>query len=363
MTAPTVLHLTNDTHPEVHLSFGKAFRELAADGLLTHVPLAPVALLARDGREEALREIRRVAEQARPELVFVQTPGRFPWTDKDVADLLLALDAPTVVLWEGDPWGGRKALPASLVAWLRYADTVYTVGLGVQGKLLGRHTARPPRYISQTVPERLWTEDPVPHPSGAAYDVLHIGSCFVRFGLFERIDGARERVRLVRSLQRLPGCRFGVYGNGWRGPGALGPVPFDDQLTALRTARISANWDHFAGRDGYFSNRLPISLFAGRPHVTTRPLNAPWLPGPECGLHLADSPAEAVALVKELLRADPEELHTAGLAGHRWVRERLTNLNALRHMFSSHLDVPPPPADPWAAIAATDETGRVPEPV
>ena len=86
--------------------------------------------------------------------------------------------------------------------------------------------------------------------------------------------------------------------------GALPPVlavhPWRPNCGA-HTARISANWDHCPGRDGYFSNRLPISLFAGRPHVTTRPLNTGWLPGPECGLHLVDSITEAVDRVTDAL--------------------------------------------------------------
>ncbi|WP_369777323.1 hypothetical protein [Streptomyces sp. R33] len=355
MSSPTVLHLTNDREPPgPGLSFGGAFRALAVDGALTHVPLAPAALLAA-GRAAALAEIRRAAERARPEVLFVQTPGNFPWTEADVADLLRRLGSPIVVMWEGDPWGGRKPVLPSMEPWLRYADTVFTPGLGIQALLLGRYTRRPVRYIPQTVPHRLWDDGPVPGVDATAHDVMHIGSCFVRFGVFERIDGARERQRFVRSLQRLPGCRFAVHGHGWRGRGALGPVPFDHQVDALRTTRISANWDHFPGRDGYFSNRLPISLFAGRPHVTTRPLNTDWLPGPECGLHLVDSPAQAVDRVTELLRADPAQLHAAGLAGHTWVRTRLTETNALRHMLTRHLaSVPAPRADPWQEIAAMD---------
>ncbi|SDK51122.1 glycosyltransferase family protein [Streptomyces indicus] len=363
MVPPTVLHLTNDARPELHLSFGEAFAALAADGLLTHVPVAPVALLARHrGRAEALAEIHRVAEQARPAVLFVQTPGRFPWTGEDVARLLRRLGSPQVLLWEGDAWGGRKPVPQGLAAWLRHADTVFSVSLGAQAEVFGRHTPRPVRYVAQTVPERLVTDDPVPPPSDAAYDVMHIGGRYLRLGVFERVDGARQRGRLVRALQRLPGCRFAVHGSGWRGPGALGPVPFDDQVRALRRARISVGWDHFAGRTGYFSNRLPISLYAGRPHVTVRPPGATWLPGPEHGLHLVDSPAEAVATVAALLRTDPAALHATGLAAHRWVVDRLTNLNALRHMLGSHLDVPPPPADPWQAIAAMDRAARAPQP-
>ncbi|MFE9643713.1 hypothetical protein ACFYO0_06115 [Streptomyces sp. NPDC006365] len=353
MTAPVVLHLSNDRKLGPELSFGRAFAALAADGRLIHVPLVPAALLDA-GREAALREVRRAAQEARPDLLFVQSPGNFPWTEDDVAGLLRALGSPVVVLWEGDAWGGRKPVPSSMIYWLRHADTVFTSGLGVQAELLGRYTARAVQYVAQTVPQRLWDTGPVPPPDDALYDVMHIGNCFVRFRVLERLDGARERRRFVRSLQRLPNCRFAVHGHGWTGHGVLGPIPFDRQVEALRTARLSVSWEHCPGRDGYFSNRLPISLYAGRPHVTTRPLNTPWLPGPEQGLYLADTPDEAVGLVRELLRDDPATLHRAGIAGHNWVRTRLTNLNALRHMLSWHLDVPPPPADPWAAIAAME---------
>ncbi|WP_199551726.1 hypothetical protein [Streptomyces sp. N35] len=362
MAPPTVLHLTNDTHPELRLSFGEAFRALAAEGRLTHVPLAPLAL-PDTGREPALAELLRIAEEARPELLFVQSPSRFPWTGEEVAALLRRLGSPTVVLWEGDAWGGHKPVTRSLAAWLAHADTVFSVAVGAQARLFGRYTRRPVRYIAQTVPERLWTDDPVPPPEHTEYDVLHIGGRYLRLGFVERVDGARQRDRLVRSLQRLPGCRFATHGSGWRGRGALGPLCFEEQIHALRGARMSVGWDHYQGYAGFFSNRLPISMFAGRPHVAARPAETSWLPGPEFGLHLVDTPAQAVARVAELLGADPAELHAAGLAGHAWVRDRLTNLNALRHMLCPHLDVPAPPADPWQAIAAMDPAARAPQPV
>ncbi|MFC7305779.1 hypothetical protein ACFQVC_16320 [Streptomyces monticola] len=355
MTPPVVVQISNDTCYGPRLNFGRAFAELAATDALRHLPVVPLAHLA-NGRTRALATIRQIIQEMRPDVLFVLSPSAFPWTDENVAQLLRAAGGPTVIMWEGDAWGGRKPLAPALKAWLRRADDVFTVGMGEQARLLGRFTRQPVRYIAQTVPQRLWDTgaDPVPPPAEAAHDVMHIGSCFVRLGVLERLDGARERQRLVRALQQLPDCRFAVHGPGWRGPGALGPVPFDDQLGALRTARITANWDHFQGRPGYVSNRLPISLYAGRPHVTTRPPETDWLPGTEHGLHLVDSVDEAVDRVRTLLRGDPDELHTAGLAGHEWVRGRLTELNALRYMLSSHVNVAPPPADPWAAIGAMD---------
>jgi sugar phosphate isomerase/epimerase len=358
MTAPVVLHLSNERALGPELGFGGDFRDLASDALVSYVPVAPLALLAQ-GREQALREVARIGEEARPDLVFLQSPNNFPWSSEDVTRLLRRLGSPPVIYWEGDPWGGRKPLSESSRAWLRYADTVFSVGLGAQAALLGRYTRHPVRYICHTVPAHLSAPEPVPPMGQAVHDVVHIGGCHMRFGLFEGVDGARERRRLVRRLCRLPDCRVAVYGPGWRGPNALGPLPFTEQVHALRRSRLSASWEHFRDRYGYFSDRLPISLYAGRPHVTCRPPGVTWLPGPEQGLHLVDSIDEAMARVRDLVRIDPAELYATGLAANRWVRSRLTSLNALRHMLRSHLAVlPPPPADPWEAIAAMD--GLVP---
>ncbi len=353
MAPPTVLHLSNGRRLGPDLGFGKDFGDLAADGLLSHVPVAPLAGLA-EGKEHALRELSHVARQARPDLVFLQSPHAFPWSDADVARLLRQLGSPPVIYWEGDLWGGRKALTESSRAWLRRADTVFSVALGKQAEILGRHTRRPIRYVCHVVPAHVRVPGPVPPLGHSAHDVMHIGGCYMRFRLFEGVGGARERRSLVRRLSRIPDCRVAVHGSGWRGPNALGPVPYAGQVTALRRARVSVGWEHFRERPGYFSDRLPISLYAGRPHVTCRPPGADWLPGPDRGLHLVDTIDEAVGRVRDLLRADPAELYAAGLAANQWVRSRLTTRNALRHMLRSHLAVPPPPADPWEAIAAMD---------
>ncbi|MFC9247431.1 hypothetical protein ACFT7S_26545 [Streptomyces sp. NPDC057136] len=353
MTPPTVLHLSNDRATGPHLSFGPAFAALTAGGLLRHEPVVPLALLGA-GPDEAVRTIGRLAAQARPAVVLVQSPGAFPWQSADVAALLRAAGSPPVIFWEGDAWGGRKPLPAGAVAWLRHADAVYSVALGGQATLFGRHTSAPVRYIPQTVPDRLRTAEPVPPIEEALYDAVLIGGHYVRFGCFERVDDALDRKRAVKGVLRLPGMRAALHGHGWKGPAAHGPLPFDQQVRAIREGRLSFNWDHFRRYPGSCSNRLPISLYAGRPHITSRVRGVDWLPGPKQGLHQADTPAEVVDTVRELLRREPAELHRAGLAGHHWVRDRLTNENALRHMLAGPLGIDRPPAEPWQAIAAMD---------
>ena len=66
----------------------------------------------------------------------------------------------------------------------------------------------------------------------------------------------------------------------------------------LQRSRLTACINHYPDYPGNFSDRLAISLYAGRVHVTNRTPGAHWLPGPDHGLHFAETPARAVALYK-----------------------------------------------------------------
>jgi hypothetical protein len=348
-----VLHVSNQAACGPNTEFTRAFARLAAEGLLVHVPVAAQALLRDADRDTALRRLRRTARDIAPDLVFVQSPHAFPWTAEAVGALLSHIGSPPVVYWEGDAWGGRKQLGRSSAAWLSHADHVFSVAVGEQAALLGRYARTAVRYVPHVLPSHLIDADgeSVPELGQATQDVAHIGSCYVRLGILERVDGARERLRLTRRLCALPNCRVALYGHGWRGPAARGPVAYHRQPAALRDARISVGWDHYRRYPGYFSDRLPISMYAGRVHVSSRPPGVGWLPGRDSGLHLVDSPAEAVDRVRELLLGDPEELHAAGLRAHRWTRDRLTDLHALQYMLGGELVLPAPPKDPWLAVS------------
>jgi hypothetical protein len=360
MTAPVVLHLSNQHTCNPQEGYNRAFGRLNDDGLLVHVPIAPYALLRDRDTESAFRELRRIAREAAPDLIFVRSPQTFPWTAADVRKLLNDVGSPRVVFHEGDAWGGRKPVLKRTMAWLAHADAVFSVAVGEQATLLGQHTRSPVRYSPNMLSNQLVDEDtgPVPDIEQSTVEVAHVGNCYVRFGVFERVVGARDRLRLIRGLRSVPDCRVALYGRGWRGAAARGPVPFDRTTAALRHARITVGWDHYHHYTGYFSNRLPVSMYAGRVHVSSRPPGVGWLPGPEGGLHLVDTPREGIDRVRDLLRCDPRELHTAGLRARNWVRERLTNLHALLYMLGGDLALPAPPENPWRSIADLDPCGR-----
>lgn len=356
MSPPVVLHLSCDVALKHDSRFVHDFRRLADDGHLVHVPVAPQELAVRDGVEQAVRALVQLAHESRPDVILVETPHGMPIGRGEVRQIVDAAGRPPVVYWEGDAWGRRKRLLESIRAWLGVADQVFSIAMGHQYRLLRAHTRAPIRYVPHVLPHvvRTAATDRVPDIHETTEDVTVIGNHLCRLDVLGGLPGSLARRKLVRGLQRLD-CRLAIYGSRWRGRGARGILPFAEQVPALQRSRISAAINHFPKHPGNFSDRLPISLYAGRVHVTGRVLGADWLPDPDHGLYLANTPAHAVTLVRELLREDPSVLHAAGLRGRLWVLDHLTDLHALQYMLGSYLPLPSPPADPWQAIA--DFTG------
>lgn len=351
MSPPTVLYLNNEPALTSRSRFTGAFRRLEADGHLVYVPAAPRADAARGGLGAAFAALASTVRETPPDVVFVHSPHGFPFAEEDVVRLLRLAGSPLVVYQEGDAWGGNKRLPPSSRSWLRAADAVFSVAGGAQLAMLRGIARARVRYGPNTLPLDCFPEQDHRAPSGdgAAFDVVTIGNSLVRARVVPRLPGAWDRVRVVRGLRRL-NCRFGVFGAGWHGSHARGPVPFERQLAVLRGARISVGWDHYPQYPGYFSDRLPICGAAGRVYVGHGP-GVDWLPGPEDGLHLVRTPREAVARVRELLAEDQQLLDLAGERLRRWVGERLTDLQSLQFMLGSFLPLQRPPDDPWQQIA------------
>ncbi|MFD1660315.1 hypothetical protein ACFSL4_19430 [Streptomyces caeni] len=353
MSPPVVLHLSNEPKLTPCSGFVGAFRRLQADGRLRHTATAPRADMARGGREAVFTAVKRAIADAVPDVVLVQCPQGYPFGHDDVDRLLRLLGGPRVVCWEGDAWGGNKRLPQSTLAWLHRADAVFTVAGGAQLTMLRAAARGTVHYVPNTFPLDLFPEQdrPAPPGDGAHFDVVTIGNNMVRAGLVQRVPGAWDRTRLVRGLRRL-GCRLGVFGAGWRGPHACGPLPFKDQLAVVQDARLSVGWNHYGHYPGSFSNRLPICAAAGRVHVGQGGSGREWLPGPQDGLHLVLTPAEAVARVRDLLTVKQEELDQAGQRLRHWIHTRLTDVQSLQFMLGGFAPMPRPPDDPWLKIAA-----------
>ena len=361
-SGPRVLMVTNEPVTGSEAGFRDALDRLLAAGEISAWAAAePRAWLQQGTAWSAV--VARTAEVARalgPDVVLVLSPGSCPWQPDDVSTLLAAAGPGADVLyWEGDPWGGRKPVNAAMDAWAARARTVFSVARGSQARRLVRGGVDDVRLVLQTYCQVQYrdalTWSAAREPDGDdRVDVLCIANSAVRrWWIPPGIPGAWQRRRVVADLQREPSIAFGVHGRGWSGPTALGTLPYDQQVSAMRRSLVTVNWDHFPTLPSYSSDRLPISMLAGRVHVTTRHPATPWLPGEADGLVLVERPDDVGPAVRRLVSAPAADLLDLGRRAHAWVLGRCSDVEAMRHMLTSVADqVTPPPADPWAALPA-----------
>lgn len=345
-----LLMVTNERVEGTEYGFRDEFARLHREGVLAdYRSIAPRADAA-DGKDwypEALR----VIHEMRPNVLLVLSPGQHPFHSHQIRQML-EISVPTVLYWEGDAWGRGKPITTPMRRWAEHTDVLFTVSGALTLDSFGRSVPRSIRQVAQTYCHVQFAavEDVPPGLAAPADDVAMIGSSVARLGLVSRVPGGVQRARLVRRLQRLD-AGAAIYGHGWRGEGARGPVAYPDQIERLRAARISVNWDHFPRHVHYVSDRLPISLLAGRVHVTTRHPGTP-LYRTEGLVEVADV-AEALQNVRRLMGLPWEELQALGASAWAYARHRLSDREAARFMLRSvDRRVPAPPADPWERIEA-----------
>ena len=169
---------------------------------------------------------------------------------------------------------------------------------------------------------------------------------------FSGIPGEAGRFALVHRLRRASGVRFHLWGVGWPRGWSRGLLPFPDQLQTLTDYRVSACWDHYPEYPGYFSNRLPIAMLAGRHHVTTDHGGMGWLREIP-GVHLESTPRSAAEKAIALAREQhPTEL---GSEAQEFVKAHLTATHLARFILSHFQLADAPEGPPWEASRALSE--------
>jgi hypothetical protein len=352
-----VLVLTNEHADGDHPGHRDAFARLEHDGSIEHFAWAAPNMLARSkGYEWALRELLEIIATKRANVV-VQFPIQgFPFTDEWFRAVAATPTRPLLLYIEQDAWGrlGKPVRPETR-RWWAAADVVFTVAVGEQRRLIERYGGRDVRHIPNTYDHVVFAaeEEHAPETQGEFHEVAVIGNCWGRRYL-SRLPGARQRIQLVRALQRDRTIPLAIYGRNWAGRGVRGAIDRNDQAAVARRALLTANWDHFPTYAAYSSNRLTVQLLAGRAQVTTLHPSMEWLPGPQHGLFLEASVENALLRVRALLEQPREEVLELGLEAHRWARHRLSDRELARYVLGA--------VDPRLTRTLPDEPwGRLPE--
>lgn len=260
-----------------------------------------------------------------PDIIFVQHLYGTDLRSSFWIKMRSCLPKMTLVYHEGDPFDRAvKRVDRATIGALQQAHLIFTCGLGSLANIARHYGNAPVRHMPHCFDaERFGVKD----PSAAlkSHDLLMIGNKGTRRRLkFSYLPGGRRRAELATRLSGEFGLRFALYGNGWSHlSSALGRLPFDRQEEAIQSARVSVNWDHFDTISHYFSDRLPISLAAGVPHVTTYHCGFDDLFGTCPGLYTCRSVEEAVDTCRWLLSRPDEELLSEGLAARHWAYAHL----------------------------------------
>ncbi len=94
------------------------------------------------------------------------------------------------------------------------------------------------------------------------YDVVMVGNYIRSWFPFKTLPGSRDRKEIADFFYKRLGERFAVFGNGWKGKYAKGPIPDEKQGEIYQSSRVSLGVNSLHS-NYYYSNRLPISLSSG----------------------------------------------------------------------------------------------------
>lgn len=329
-----LLHLPNEETPGFQVGPREAYEAMRAGGELSAYEAIPfLHEAARHGAATCLERVLERAGALQPDLILWQHVGRFPVDAAWLRRLREHAPQALLVYHEGDVYGRRvKPLPPAVQAFAAAADVVSLVGMGELAALFRAHGARrivwsPHSFDSQRC-DQPWTPT-----RERGLDVLMIGNRVTSRLPWRSLPGARERLALARSLHRRLGARFAVHGAGWDGePYARGPLPFERQEGAIRNAWLTVSWDHFDRVPYYFSDRVPIALAAGVPHLTNRQPGYEQVFPDGCGLLHADGVESLADLVEILLSRPRAELIALGERASAFARERLAARRVYRDL-------------------------------
>jgi hypothetical protein len=347
-----VLLITNENSPGDADGQLDAYRRLVDTGEIAALEAVSHRTSGASTVDQTFRVVLDRIQSSHHDVVIIWTPGGFPNTPTQFDQLEEALGSRPLLYWEGDPWGKGKPITKQMNRWLRRADIVFSTGGSSQAQLYMAAGAKRVLHIVNTYCHLKFAEAETNAPSPVTDSgVVVIGSNLARIPYLTGVPGSVGRRQLVSRLRNDRSLGLRLFGAGWPKGWSVGQIAYARQTNELRKARVSANWDHWPRTPEYSSDRLPISLIAGRPHVTTQHPGGEWLPGEDEGLFQEPSPRLVHDRVRRLLDLDPSVTYQMGVAAHSWARHRVSHREAARYVLCQVLDgVTPPPADPWAHL-------------
>jgi hypothetical protein len=302
--------------------------------------------------DENFQSVVSALENYRFDVVMIWSPKHFPKT-RDQFDLLAQkIQGKPVFYWEGDPWtrSGIKSITEQMNWWAGISQVIFSTVKVPHTTMFRSVTAAKIVYIPNTYCHIQFKDQEIAAPPflGSSKAVVMIGSQTAKIPFLYGTPSSGVRFLAGTSLKLRFGRDFHLFGKNWPKGFSSGAVKYSLQAKLIREFSLSANWDNFVNYESYASDRLPISLIAGRVHVTSSHPGENYYGGEDIGLIQVGGLRELHKRIEDLREIDPLRLSLMGLEAHNWARHRLSHREAARFMFS-HVskEIPKPRIQPW----------------
>jgi len=307
-------------------------------------------------KQPAFERVLSAVTKIKYDVVIIWSPSNFPDTYSQFLQLTSKIGTRPILYWEGDPWGSKnkkKPVTEQMSWWMSLAEIVFTVAGEPHISTFKQIGAKNIFFIPHTYCHLKFRNEELELPSKfndeTVSDLIVIANNTAIIPGLSGSPGSLQRWELITRLHFDSNHIIALYGKGWPKGWSKGYLSYGDQAKEIRRSRISLNWDNFCSYDNYASDRLPISLIAGRPHITTRHSGMNWAPNEHLGLFQEQSPKLVILRAKELLEINPEKIWELGVEAHRWAQNRISHRQSARYILSSFFgSIKKPPSDPWA---------------
>jgi predicted membrane protein len=289
------------------------------------------------------------------DVVMIWSPKSFPETADKFEQLISAIGGRPIYYWEGDPWTktGVKKWTNSMKWWASKSQIIFSVAMEPHKAMFQSVSNAKFLLVPQTYCHiQFSNEEQVKPPEIVnSKSVVMIGNQSAKVPFLYGTPGSGVRFLAATSLKFRLGEDFQLYGKGWPRAIATGVVKYQEQAKLIRNFSMSANWDNFTQHESYASDRLPISLLAGRVHITSSHPGINYYGDEDIGLTQVTALREMHSKIYELRRLDPLKLSRMGLEAHNWAKYRFSHREAARFMFS-HIsnEIPRLQMQPWASL-------------
>ena len=289
---------------------------------------------------QALEGLHAAVQAFQPDVIFFQhLNASYPVDRAYLARLKAVASRPKFVWHDADAYGKLvKPIDATMKCAIAESDMAILVGLGYLAEHVRRAGARRVLFAPHSYDDERFGQPWQPSLK-RRFDAVMIANlvCLKRIP-FLFLPGGATRKRMARAFHRAHGDRFAVFGagQGWRGePYCQGLIDFDAQERTLRSAWLSINWGQLDEIPFYSSDRLPISLASGVPHITNHQPGYEVLFPNAKGLYFAHSPADALDIADFLLSLPRERLIEIGQQSMAYAGERLNATRVYRDIVTA----------------------------